>query len=152
MEQENDITKLDKEYLMDIVKVYLNVTELARLACLFANESELLEIKEKVISQYKTVVDLWKKLDFISQIRFLYNSDTGKRYTEEEIVSKYDVQSLWDELDDEVKKEIIVNTLNPMYSISIIEKNANNQDLIRVLEELEKYTNFKLKEIVNNGR
>ena len=143
MEQENDITKLDKEYLMDIVKVYLNVTELARLACLFANESELLEIKEKVISQYKTVVDLWKKLDFISQIRFLYNSDTGKRYTEEEIVSKYDVQSLWDELDDEVKKEIIVNTLNPMYSISIIEKNANNQDLIRVLEELEKYTNFK---------
>lgn len=152
MEQENDITKLDKKDLMDIIKVYLNVTELAKLAYIFANESELLEIKGKVISQFKTAENLWRKLDFISQMRFLYNSDTGKRYTEEEIVSKYDVQDLWKELDDKAKKEIIFNTLNPIYSISIIEKNANNQDLIKVLEELEKYTNFQLKEIVNNGR
>lgn len=145
---EKDITKLDKEYLMSIISEKLDATELAKSAYDYADETDLLKLEKGVMAQYRTAEDLWTELDVETQDDILINNNWGEEFTEEELLSKYDVEDLWDELDDKSKREITGITLGTNYATSLLEKNTNIQDLIDILK---KYTSITLEEIISKG-
>ena len=145
---EKDITKLDKEYLMSIISEKLDATELAESAYDYADETDLLELEKGVMAQYRTVEDLWTELEVETQDDILINNNWGEEFTEEELLSKYDVEDLWDELDDKSKREITGITLGTNYATSLLEKNTNIQDIIDILK---KYTGITLEEIISKG-
>ena len=138
--------KLDKKYLMSIISENLDETELGELAYKYADDTSLLELDEKVISNYETVDELWEELDIETQDDILINNNWGEEFTEEELLSEYDVKDLWEELDKDTRIKIAGNTLGTNYATSILEENTNIQDLI---EMLIKYTGLTLEDIIN---
>ena len=138
--------KLDKKYLMSIISENLDETELAELAYKYANDTRLLELDEKEISNYETVDELWEELDIETQDDILINNNWGEEFTEEELLFEYDVKELWEELDKDTRTKITGNTLGTNYATSILEKNTKIQDLIEILI---KYTGLALEDIIN---